>query len=381
MSGHPRILHVAAVDYTAVTLLTPQLRRLREVGYDVRLACRRTDDRHWDALREFDPVDIAFPRALRPAAMLGAARRLARMVSDWEPALVHLHSPAASLAVRALPSPWWPRSTRVFYTVHGFLHTWPPKGALERVVQRAEQWQSRRTHTLLFQSVEDLGEAQRRGYSGHLVLLGNGVEDDWFEIPSRTRDEQLQLVFVGRLVREKGVVELARAISARSDVHLHVVGEALPSDRHPVGDELDRIVRDAGAGGRVTRHGILTRDELAKLMEGMDVLCLPSHREGVPRSVIEALAAGRPAIVTDIRGSNELVQDGVNGWVVPPGDVAALTQAIGRAAELAPEDLGPMGSRARGSVDPARRESRVLERLVASYASAGVPPPGIAGSM
>ena len=380
MTSHRRILHVAAVDYTAVTLLTPQLRRLRELGYDVRLACRRTDDRHWDALREFDPVDIAFPRALRPAAMLGAARRLARTVADWEPDLVHLHSPAASLSVRALPYPWWPRATRVFYTVHGFLHTWPPKGFLERVVQRAEQWQSRRTHTLLFQSVEDLHQAQARGYSGHLVLLGNGVEDDWFEIPSRTRTAA-QLVFVGRLVREKGVVELAQAIAGRPDVHLHVVGEALPSDRNPVGAELDRIVREARAEDRVTRHGILTHDELAKLMEGMDVLCLPSHREGVPRSVIESMAAGRPAIVTDVRGCNELVEDGVNGWMVPPGDVRALTEVIGRVAALGPDDLGTFGTRARASVDPVRRETQVLDRLVAAYASAGVPPPGTRESM
>ncbi len=376
MSEPRRILHVAAVDYTAVTLLTPQLRRLRELGYDVRLACRRTDDRHWDALREFDPVDIAFPRSPRPAAMLGAARRLARTVAAWEPDLVHLHSPAASLAVRALPRRSWPRSTRVFYTVHGFLHTWPPNGPVERLVQRTEQWQSRRTHTLLFQSVEDFREAQRRGYSGHLVLLGNGVEDDWFEIPPRTRDEQLQLVFVGRLVREKGVVELARAIAGRTDVHLHVVGEALPSDRDPVGAELDRLVSEARAEHRVTRHGILTHDELAKLMEGMDALCLPSHREGVPRSVIESLAAGRPAIVTDIRGCNELVEDGVNGRVVPAGDVHALSEAIGDVAALGAGDLARMGERARASVDPMRRETRVLDRLVEAYSSAGVPPPG-----
>jgi colanic acid/amylovoran biosynthesis glycosyltransferase len=100
----------------------------------------------------------------------------------------------------------------------------------------------------------------------------------------------------------------------------------------------------------------------------------------VPRSVIEALAAGRPAIVTDIRGSNELVEDGVNGWMVPAGDVAALAEVIGRVAQLAPEDLSRWGARARESVDPARRESRVLARLVAAYANAGVPPPRTAGS-
>ena len=111
-------------------------------------------------------------------------------------------------------------------------------------------------------------------------------------------------------------------------------------------------------------------------MGGMDVLCLPSHREGVPRSVIESLAAGRPAIVTDIRGSNELVEDGVNGWMVPPGDVGALTDVIGKVAALSADELAQVGTNARASVDPVRRESHVMERLVAAYISAGVPPPG-----
>ena len=245
--------------------------------------------------------------------------------------------------MRALPRRWWPRSTRVFYTVHGFLHTWPPAGFLERLVQRAEQWQSRRTHTLLFQSVEDFREAQARGYSGHLVLLGNGVEDDWFEIPPRTRDEQLQLVFVGRLVREKGVVELARAIARRPDVHLHVVGEALPSDRDPVGAELDLLVREARAEHRVTRHGILTRDELAKLMEGMDVLCLPSHREGVPRSVIESMAAGRPrSSPTSVGATGWWRTASTDGWSRRrrPG----ARGGDRRGGRAGPGDLGRMGT-------------------------------------
>lgn len=370
-----RVLHVAAVDFTVAKLLAPQLDALIGRGYDVRVACRQTDPALWRELTRFEPIDIPFPRDLRPGAMLAASARLSRQVRRWKPHVLHLHTPAASLPVRALPHPRWSADTRVLYTVHGYLHVWPPASVKERLVQRVEKWEARRTDVMLFQSAEDYEQSRARDYPSSLVLLGNGVEDAWFEVPRRQRVGHLQLLFVGRLVREKGILDLLDALKAVPDVHLHVAGSALDSDRDPVEDELRRRLDDAQLTGRVTLYGMLPRDDLRRLYEEVDALCLPSYREGVPRSVIEALAAGRPVVATDIRGSRELILEGSNGHLVPVGDVTSLAGALRRLAALDDEPFTQMGVRAALSVDPARRETTVFERLVAAYGDVGVPVP------
>jgi glycosyltransferase involved in cell wall biosynthesis len=99
----------------------------------------------------------------------------------------------------------------------------------------------------------------------------------------------------------------------------------------------------------------------------MDALCLPSYREGVPRSVIEGLASGRPVLATDIRGSRELVLHEDNGYLAKPGDVQSLASGLRWLFEHSAGDFALMGQRARASVDPERRESHVFARLLDAY--------------
>jgi len=371
----PRILHVAAVDFTVAKLLAPQLDELGARGYDIRVACQRTDAVHWNELERFNPIAIPFSRELKPIKMLRASAKLSREVKAWQPHVLHLHTPAASLPIRALPHPTWSEHTAIVYTVHGYLHGWPPTGAKERLIQKVEKWEARRTDAVLFQSAEDFEASSKLGYQSNLVLLGNGVEDAWFDIARRRRGDEFQLLFVGRVVREKGVLELLDAVEGVPGVSLHIAGDALDSDRDPVGDEVAKRLARPGLAGRVTRHGMLPRAELQQLYDQIDAVCLPSYREGVPRSVIEALAAGRPVVATQIRGCRELVTDEFNGFLVPPHEVAPLADALRRMSELDSDSLADMGEHARISVDPDRRESAVFERLVRAYAAVGVPLP------
>lgn len=370
-----RVLHVAAVDFTGVKLLRPQLQALAQAGFDVRLACGRTDNAYWTALEPFRPTDIAFSRTADLRATLTALVQLWRLVRNWRPDVLHLHTPAASLPARLLPRIVWPRGTRIVYTVHGYLHPWPARTRVDRVVQRMEQMEARWTDLMLFQSQEDLYESQVRRYASRLIYLGNGVEDEWFDLePPRRDDAGLRVLYVGRLVREKGVLDLVHAVRGLASVRLDLVGAALRSDRDPIERELNDLLAEPDLAGRVRRLGAVDKHRVREVCAGADVICLASHREGVPRSIIEGLAAARPAIVTDIRGCRELVKNGVNGFLFPAGNVTALRECLAALAAMDTTRFGALSAAARSSVDPTRREQAVFDRLIAAYAGLGVKP-------
>lgn len=364
----PVVLHVAAVAFTARKLLLPQM-RASAGQYDIRLACAPELDGAWLAdLNEFRPLAVAFPRSLRTGAIVQASVDLVRAVQKARPAIVHLHSPAAALPARLVPRSAF-AGAKIIYTVHGFPFMWDRLSARDRALLGVEWALSARTDLALFQSREDLQQATRRRFPVPKRYLGNGVEDDWFGIPfpERRATRPLTLLFVGRLVREKGIIELLNALEGVPGVRLLVAGAALDSDRDDVTAEVRYLASRPTLAGRVVELGLVSRAELRLHMAEADGMALPSHREGLPRSVIEALASGRPSIVTNIRGCRELVATGTNGWVVPPRSVAALRVAI---ADFA----GCSAGRARALAEGARagaqqyRETEVFKRLHQAYA-------------
>lgn len=374
MSDSRTVLHVTAVPFTARKLLLPQLQHLQAAGYRVRLACAVEEGGWGPDLAPFAPVPLAFPRQLSALPLVRALASLPAVLREVQPDLLHLHSPAAALPARLLPRHLLPENLKIAYTVHGFAHVWDEPSARDRVLARVERGLAPRADLMLFQSEEDYEQARARRFRTTLRLLGNGVEDSWYDLPDPQWEPVPTVLFVGRLVREKGILDLLQALGEVPAVRLLVAGAALDTDRDGVEDEVRRRAADPALSGRVELLGMLSRDELRATMLRAQALVLPSYREGVPRSVIEALAAGRPAIVTDIRGCRELVRDGANGYVVPVSAPAVLASALARLVASGDASFQQMSRSARTSVDPGRRESRVFTRLVEAYGELGLPP-------
>jgi glycosyltransferase involved in cell wall biosynthesis len=206
-----------------------------------------------------------------------------------------------------------------------------------------------------------------------LLYLGNGVEDDWFQLaPPLRKPGPLKAMFVGRLVREKGVLDLFDAMEQAPGVHLTVCGAQLPSDRDGVESELRKRASSPPLAGRVDFTGFLSCAEMRRQVQQADVLVLPSYREGVPRSLIEGMAAGRPAVATDVRGCRELVTEGETGWLVRPRDPSGLAEGLNRAASLTPEEFDRFSRAARALANVRYRESAVFQRLLDTYRALGV---------
>jgi len=181
----------------------------------------------------------------------------------------------------------------------------------------------------------------------------------------RSRSEragQIRLLFVGRVEPEKDLDTLLdalrRARTQGADVHLDVAGDGAERAR------LGALADEAGLAPHVTWHGHVTHGPaLYSLYRRADALVISSRTEGLPAALIEAGLFGLPTVTTDVGGIGALVEDGVSGVIVPPGDAEALARGFIRLAG-SPQIRHTMGERARASVGRRSLEGEV-ERMVA----------------
>jgi colanic acid/amylovoran biosynthesis glycosyltransferase len=167
----------------------------------------------------------------------------------------------------------------------------------------------------------------------HVVRMGIGEPTADLARPPREPDPDVfKVLFVGRLVPAKGpdvLVEALRALAAEAPEDAGAVEVVVIGDG-PLRASLEESARDLPAGVDVSWLGARDHDEVLTWYRWADVFCLPSYSEGLPVVLMEALAAGLPAITTPVAGIPELVVDGVTGLLVPPGDRVALTDALQR---------------------------------------------------
>jgi len=154
----------------------------------------------------------------------------------------------------------------------------------------------------------------------------------------------LHLIFLGNLSTEKDphqALELVRNLAAETDVEMHFVGGG------PLLEDLKERAVDLGVAERVVFTGSV--ENVQEHIEWADILVLTSRTEGFPGVVLEAAAAGVPAVVYDVGGANETVIDGVTGMIVPPGDLAGMAARI-RDLDVNRGNLHMLGAAARERV-------------------------------
>ncbi len=157
-----------------------------------------------------------------------------------------------------------------------------------------------------------------------------------------------RLVCVGRLCEQKGQLLLVEAVAT-------LVRRGVPIELVLAGDgEMRGVIEAAIAAARLQTHvritGWIGSDQVRDELAAARALVLPSFAEGLPVVIMEAMAIGRPVISTYVAGIPELVRDGVDGWLVPAGDVKALADAMQDCLEAPPERLADMGRSARERV-------------------------------
>jgi len=181
----------------------------------------------------------------------------------------------------------------------------------------------------IFQNPEDMAFFVGQGWlaASQCVVIPSGVDVEKFSPTERSENGAVRIILPARMLRTKGVVEFvsaARVLKARGvDARFILVGA--PDPENPASIPLPEIERWAEEG--VIEYWGET-DDMPRIYQAADIVCLPSYREGMPKVLIEAGACGIAVVTTDTPGCRDVVIHGVNGLLVPVGEIASLADAL-----------------------------------------------------
>lgn len=377
-AGQLRLVHLTTTDMSLDWLLGPQLRAFATEGYEV--IGMSAPGPHVAALEAAGVRHVPLPAFTRSSSLLQDVRafvQLVRGLRTLRPDILHTHNPKPGVLGRIAG-----RLTGVplvVNTQHG-LYAQPADRWQRRLpVYALERLAAAFSHLELVQNEEDVRTLVHtlRVPRRRVRLLGNGIDLERFapqSVPEARRAEvraqwgigadELLFGAVGRLVAEKGLVELVHAMAEAREhsphVRLVVVG---PADEGKA-DSLPQQFFDAARRRGVVFAG--SNSDMPECYAAMDVFVTASWREGFPRAAMEAAAMGLPTVASDIRGNRQVVVPGETGLLVPVRDAHGLATACLQLANDA-DERRRMGSAAVHRAEQEFGDRRVIERTLAAY--------------
>ena len=368
-----KICQLCNLDFTLYHFLLPLMRAMGEKGHEVVGVC--PDGEYADKVRAegFRVETVPIHRSFNIFSHAGSIRQLVALFRAEKFDIVHVHNPVAALVGRA--AAWRAGVPCIVYTAHGFyFHEHMP--LLKRSAFIALEWLAGRvTHVLFTQSQEDAETARRLRLiaGGHIEAIGNGVDARRFHDQKtkaeRTRvradigtpENAVAIMSLGRLVAEKGFPELIEAMRD-VDAHLWVIGERLESD-HAFSIEYTMTLARGDTSLKERIHFLGYRADIPELLRAADIFVSASHREGMPRSIIEAMMCALPVVATNIRGSREEVVQGETGILVEVKQPDELARAL-NALVANPAARKKLGSAGRARALELYDEAKVVARQI-----------------
>ena len=346
----------------------------RDAGYEVMVATRVGE--HGDGIRALGLglVNVDFSRErFSPWANLRTMRVLRDVYRRWAPQLAH-HVAIKPVVLGSVAAAWAgvPVVVNALAGLGTALTSDHAKVRLARPVLRsALGWAMRRSHSYtIAQNPENARFVESLGVSPERISLvrGAGVDIRRFR-PEPEPDGPVRVTMVSRLLWGKGVREFVDAASlvrkTRADVTFTLVGAPDDGNLSSVPPEQ---VRSWAAEGIVECWG--HRDDVAEILARSHIAVLPTYYgEGIPKSLLEAAACGRPIVATDVPGCREVVRHGENGLLVPSRDPRALAGAI-MALVDDPARRAAMGAESRRRAETEFADERIHAETLLVYEQA-----------
>jgi glycosyltransferase involved in cell wall biosynthesis len=346
---------------TVLNLRMNLIRSLQGAGYRVGVAAPPMD-----ASSQLEAAGIDFyPVRMRPTGM----RPTADAALFWQYLrLLRSERPAAILGFTVKPNVYGSLAARLcgvpaLNNITGLGTAFISKGVLETLVTALYRPALRKAEAVFFHNDDDRELFVGRGIvrsEQAIVIPGSGVDLSRFKSgPLPGKANAPVFLLIGRLINEKGVREFVEA-AARLKSHwpnarFQLLGDLGTGPRAVSREELESWI----AAGTVEYLG--STPDVRPFIAAADCLVLPSYREGLPRSLLEGAAMGRPLIATDAPGCRNLIEPGVTGFPCDVRSGSSLASAMERLLRLTPDERAEMGGRARQMVEERFSDEHVNE--------------------
>lgn len=317
-----RIIYTTTIGLT-MNFFKSIIKELVESGHTVDIATNEMDGQF--------PVDDYFkklgctvfpiswvrkPLSLKNYRAIGELKEVLKNGYD----IVHCHTPIAAACTRLAYKSLRDKGTKLIYTAHGF-HFYKGSSFLSwATFYPIEKWLSNYTDLLITINNEDYSLAKRKFKSKKIVYVpGVGIDTKLFREITIDRNEkrleigvkaeEILILSVGELsVRKNHMVILDAIIHLEDNVKYYIVGQG------QLKEIIERRAKELGISNRVKLLGY--RNDIKELLWAADIFAFPSLQEGLPVALMEAAAAGIPLVASDIRGNNDIVRNGENGYLV-----------------------------------------------------------------
>jgi glycosyltransferase involved in cell wall biosynthesis len=365
----PKLLVVTTVPITIRSFLLPFVKHFRSLGWQVDgMAQGISADQ--DCVATCDRIyDIQWSRnVFDPRNLLAGVSRVKEVVAEANYDLVHVHTPIAAFVTRYALKDL--KKTKVIYTAHGF-HFYRGGSAVKNAIflgleKLAGQW----TDYLVTINQEDEAAAKKHNFlpaERVYYTRGIGVDTEYYASVKvnpadlaqvrqelSLSDNDTLLLAIAEFTPRKRHRDLLNALVkvANPQVHLALAGEG------PIKPELEALTKELGIEKQV--HFLGYRKDIPTLIQAADAVLLVSQQEGLPRSIMEAMCLNTPVIGSNIRGTQDLLENGC-GLLVELGDTDALAKAMTQVVED-PDSLAAMAAKAQ-----VKMASYDLKQIIQQY--------------
>lgn len=373
MSGASRkLLFLVTEDWYFVSHRLPIARAARDAGFDVAVAARFDEHEHLIRREGFQliPLRTLQRKSRQPLREAATIAELTAIYRREKPDIVHhvaikpvLYGSIAAKLAR-VPAVVNAIAGLGFVFISGENKFSPLKEGVKLLYRAALLGPNTVT---IFQNPDDRDQFVGSGLVAHdqtVLIRGSGVDITRF-CSNDGLEGKPRIVFGARMLRDKGVGELAEAarILEQRQVDCEILLFGNPDPENPATVTKDELAKFCECSLLEWRG---YTDDMAKTLMESHIACLPSYREGLPKFLLEAAACGLPIVATDVPGCREIVRDGESGFLVPARSAKPLADALQRLVER-PRLRHEMGQRGRRMVEDELSEEAVVRQTLALY--------------